>query len=504
MTASITPESARAAAFTADDQALLPLAVDLDGTLLLTDTLFEAAADQLRGRPFWTLWQLIQLPFAIAKVKARLRGANLDVETLPVNEAVLAYCRQAKATGRPVWLVSAADQAIVDRLAARFDVFDRAFGSDGVTNNKGAAKAGLLERAAPGGFEYLGDSPADMKVWAKAKAASFVGGGQIRRRAIERMGVTVARVFERPKAGIGAWSRALRLHQWAKNLLIFVPAILGMKLTDPGAMATCAIALPLLGLMASGTYLVNDILDLKADRGHHSKHERPLASGRIRLWQGFLAAPLLIVGGFAGGVLLWPAFAATMLSYLVITLTYSLMLKRMPLVDTLTLGFLYTLRLIMGAVLTGVVLSQWLIVFSMFLFVSLSLAKRHVEVLRRATAGERGLAHRGYRAEDAGLTLSLGLATATASPLILVLYIINTAWPSGLYRSPDALWVAPVVLSMWLMRVWLLANRGELDDDPVVFAIKDAQSIALGLVLAAGFAVAAFSPPELLGIFRVG
>jgi 4-hydroxybenzoate polyprenyltransferase len=277
-----------------------------------------------------------------------------------------------------------------------------------------------------------------------------------------------------------------------------------MKLTDPNTMAACAIALLLLGLMASGTYIINDILDLKADRAHHSKRQRPLASGQIKLWQGFLVAPLMIIGGFAGGVLLSPAFAATMLSYLVITLTYSLVLKRMPLIDTLTLAFLYTLRLIMGAVLTGVVLSQWLIVFSMFLFVSLSVAKRHVEVLRRATTAEPHLAHRGYRAEDAGLTLSLGLATATASPLILVLYIINTAWPSGMYRTPEALWIAPVVLSMWLMRVWLLANRGELDDDPVVFAIKDRQSLALGAVLAAGFAYAAFGPREGLALFRLG
>jgi 4-hydroxybenzoate polyprenyltransferase/phosphoglycolate phosphatase-like HAD superfamily hydrolase len=505
MKASIIPEGAQPGVIADDNQALLPLAVDLDGTLLLTDTLFEATAEHLRRRALWTLWQLVQLPFAIAKVKARLqRGVNLDIETLPVNEAVLAYCRRAKALGRPVWLVSAADQETVDKIAARFGVFDRAFGSDGVTNNKGAAKADLLKRMAPGGFEYVGDSPADMKVWAKAKAASLVGGGKARQRAVERMGVTVARVFERPKAGVNAWRKALRLHQWAKNFLIFVPAVLGMKITDPGTMATCAIALLLLGLMASGTYIINDILDLKADRAHHSKHLRPLASGQIKLWQGFLVAPLMIIGGFVGGVLLSPAFAATMLSYLVITLTYSLMLKRMPLIDTLTLAFLYTLRLIMGAVLTGVVLSQWLIVFSMFLFVSLSVAKRHVEVLRRATTAERHLAHRGYRAEDAGLTLGLGLATATASPLILVLYIINTAWPSGMYRTPEALWVAPVVLSMWLMRVWLLANRGELDDDPVVFAIKDRQSLALGAVLAAGFAYAAFGPHEGLDLFRLG
>lgn len=483
----------------------LPLAVDLDGTLLLTDTLFEAVAEHLRRRPLWALWQLAQLPFDIARVKARLqRSAILDIDTLPVNEAVLAYCRRARAMGREVWLVSAADQDTVAKVAARFDVFDRAIGSDGVTNNKGAAKADLLRREARDGFEYVGDSPADLRVWARAKAASHVGGGPRRRRAIEQLGADVVRSFERPKAGLEAWRKAMRLHQWAKNALIFVPAILSMKVTDLATMATLVTALPLLGLMASGAYILNDILDLKADRGHASKRERPFASGRLKLWQGFLAAPLLIVAGFAGGALLSPAFAVTMASYLVMTLTYSMKLKRAALADTLALSFLYTLRLVMGAVLAGVALSQWLLVFSMFLFVSLSLAKRHVEVLRRSAAGERRIASRGYRAEDAGVTLGLGLATATLAPLILVFYIMELAWPSGVYRTPDALWVAPVVLSMWLMRMWLLANRGELDDDPVVFALRDRESLALGAILAIGFAVAALAPPESLTLLRFG
>jgi 4-hydroxybenzoate polyprenyltransferase/phosphoserine phosphatase len=489
----------------ANDEPSLPLAVDLDGTLLLTDTLFEAAAEHMRRHPLWTLWQFAQLPFGIAKVKARLqRGVNLDVENLPVNEQVLAYCRRAKAMGRKVWLVSAADQETVSAIAARFGLFDRAIGSDGTTNNKGANKAQLLEKEAPEGFEYVGDSPADLKVWAKAAAASHVGGGEKRTKAIEKMGVTVVRAFDRPKAGVHAWRKALRLHQWAKNALIFVPAFLSMEFLNPAALLTCLIALPLLGVMASGTYIINDILDLKADRGHHSKRERPFAAGLLKLWQGFAAAPVLILTGFIGGALLSPVFAVTMLSYLVITLAYSLKLKRAALADTLALSFLYTLRLIMGAVLVGVPLSQWLLVFSMFLFVSLSLAKRHVEVLRRAEAGERRIANRGYRAEDASLTLGLGLATATTSTLILVLYIIESAWPSGLYSSPDGLWVAPVVLSMWLMRVWLLANRGELHDDPVVFAVKDKQSIAMGVMLAMGFAFAALSPPETLAMLWGG
>lgn len=483
---------------TNDDHVVtMPLTVDLDGTLLLTDTLFETLAEHLRQRPLWTLWQLLQLPFAIAAVKDRLtKNVNIDVDSLPVNEDVLAYCNRAKAAGREVWLVSAADQKMVDRVAARFGIFDRAIGSDGETNNKGSAKARLLKREAPGGFEYVGDSPADYKVWKSAARASHVDKGESRRRFIEKMGVPVAHSFERPKAGLRVWLRAMRVHQWAKNGLIFIPAILAMRIVEPDILLKLIIALPLLGFMASGTYILNDLLDLRADRTHRSKFKRPLASGRIKLWQGFMAAPTLILVGLVGGFIISPAFALTQFLYLVVTLSYSLVLKRAALADTIALSFLYTLRLIMGAVLATVALSQWLLVFSMFLFVSLSLAKRHVEVLAKAQSGGRYVANRGYRAEDAGLTLALGVATATVAPLILVLYIIDSAWPSGAYQLPQALWATPVLLSLWLMRVWLFANRGELHDDPVVFAVKDPKSLVVGLALAIAFATAAFASPD--------
>jgi 4-hydroxybenzoate polyprenyltransferase/phosphoserine phosphatase len=497
-----TPSSQDAAgAANAAPVAAIPLAVDLDGTLLLTDTLFEALAEHIRQRPFWALAQLIQLPFAIAKVKDRLtRNIQLDVERLPVNQDVLAYCEEARAAGREVWLVSAADQKMVDRVAARFGVFDRAFGSDGKTNNKGSAKARLLEREAPQGFEYVGDSPADYKVWKKAARASHVDKGEARRAAIEKLGVKVERSLARPKSGLAAWLKAIRVHQWAKNVLIFVPAVLAMKIVEPLVLAKLTGGFLLLSLMASGTYILNDLLDLQADRSHASKGKRPFASGRIKLWQGFVASPLLILGGLIGGFLLSPAFALVMLSYLIVTLLYSLKLKRMALTDTIALSFLYTLRLLMGAALAAVALSQWLLVFAMFLFVSLSLAKRHVEIVQRSKAGEARASNRGYRAEDAVLTIGLGQATATAAPLTLVLYIIDAAWPSGLYQSPWALWAAPVILSIWLMRVWLLANRGELHDDPVVFAFKDPQSLLAGLVLAVFFAAAVLLPADMFSI----
>lgn len=471
----------------------LPLIADLDGTVLLTDTLFESIAVMIRKRPVWTLLQMLALPFAIAKVKARIqRAADLDVESLPVNAEVLGYCHSERAAGRTVWLVSAADQPTVDKAAARFGVFDRAIGSDGVRNNKGAAKAEFLNQNFPDGFEYIGDSPADHKVWARAKHASVVGGGQSRREQITRSGVEIARVFERPRPSLRAWFKAMRIHQWAKNALIFVAPLLSMTLLQPVTLITCLIAFPLLGLMASGTYILNDLLDLKADRAHHSKRRRPFASGRLKLWQGFVAGPALIAVGLVGGALLSPAFAVTMLCYLAITLSYSFFLKRFALLDAAALGFLFTLRLIMGGVLAGVAITHWLMVFSMFLFFSLSLAKRHVEIVRKAAAGEGTVAHRGYRADDTPITLGLGLATATATPVIFVLYLLEAAWPAGAYTAPGALWIAPAILSLWLMRIWLLANRGELDDDPVVFALKDPQSLALAAFLAATFGWAVF------------
>jgi 4-hydroxybenzoate polyprenyltransferase/phosphoserine phosphatase len=477
------------------EDALLPLAVDLDGTLLSTDTLFEAIAEHMRVRPIWTLLQLLLLPFAIAKVKARLqRSVDLGIASLPVNDDVLAYCREAKAAGRPVWLVTAADRSVAEPIAAHFGLFDRVLASDGVTNLKGRAKAQRLRELAPDGFEYIGDSPADLKVWAHAKRASVVGGGEPRLAAVRASGAGIARTFARDPLPLRAWAKELRPHQWAKNVLIFVAPLLAMKL-DPETLLRLALAFPLIGLVASGTYIINDLLDLRADRAHHSKRKRPFAAGRLKLWQGFVAAPLLIGAGAGGAFLLSVPFGITVMSYLVITLCYSLMLKRAPMVDTLLLAFLYTLRVVMGAALTATPLTEWFLVFCMFLFVSLSFAKRHVEVVRKAAAGETRIANRGYVAEDAPLTLALGIATATVCPVILALYILDASAPTGLYANPEALWIAPVVVSIWLMRVWLLANRAELHDDPVIFAIKDPQSLALVAFLAASFVYATVGLP---------
>jgi 4-hydroxybenzoate polyprenyltransferase/phosphoserine phosphatase len=477
----------------------MPLVVDLDGTLIKTDTLYEAFAEGLRTRPLKTLLKLLKLPLGVAAFKAAMmRDTTVDLDVLPLNDEVIAYVRAERAKGRPVWLVSAADQSIVEAIATRVGLFDRSIGSDGRINNKGVRKADLLQSLAPDGFEYIGDSNADMKVWAKAKAAAHVGGGEGRKHTLQQRGIAVTASFKSTKGGLKAWRKALRLHQWAKNAMMFIAPILGLRLFDISTFLSVLAGFVCMGVMASGTYLLNDLLDLSADRRHHSKSRRPFAAGRLPLVQGLLAAPLLILGGLVAGAAVSPLFGVAMAIYLVTTLAYSFGLKRVPLFDTMILAFLFTIRLIMGGVLAGVVVTQWLLVFSMFLFFSLSLAKRHVEVLRKAEAGITRSAGRGYEARDASLTLGLGLASATATPVILALYIIGEAGPSGLYDQPQFLWGAPVMLTIWLCRVWLLANRAELDDDPVSFAVKDPLSLAIGAGLAVFFAIAAFLPPGVL------
>lgn len=328
------------------------LAVDLDGTLVNTDTLFEALAERLGRRPFWTVWQMIQLPFAIARVKARIQSeGRIDIPTLPVNEQVLAYCRQSRQAGRPVWLVSAADQGIVGQVADHFGVFDRAVGSDGTTNNKGRAKGAFLQKVAPEGFEYVGDSRADLKVWVKAKAASLVGGGEARARAVEKMGVTIANRFDRPKRGAGPWARALYPHRWAKNVLIFVPALVSMHINDPAILRALLVAFPLLCATASGAYILNDLVDLREDRTHPTKKTRQFASGRLKIWQGLVFGTALMLGGLAGALFVSSPFALAMLAYVATSLIYSFSLKRVAWAKTPMRLLLIALRLVMGAAL---------------------------------------------------------------------------------------------------------------------------------------------------------
>ena len=286
---------------------------------------------------------------------------------------------------------------------------------------------------------------------------------------------------------VTSFLRALRLHQWSKNLLIFVPLFVGHGYGDPAKILATALGFVALCALASATYMVNDITDLEADRLHRTKRLRPFASGQLPIAFGLIVAPLIIIAALVGAYLLSATFAAALLAYLVVTLTYSLGVKRVPLLDVFVIGSLFTLRIVMGAEVAGLGHSPWLLSFALAFFLSLALAKRHGEVMHAAGSDVEDIAGRGYRANDWPITLTFGTGVGLVSVVIMLLYMTNDAAPSGFYHQTGWLYAIPALLTIWLMRIWLLSHRMLLHDDPVVFALRDPVSLLLGLMAGVAF-----------------
>jgi 4-hydroxybenzoate polyprenyltransferase len=416
------------------------------------------------------------------------------VDALPVREDFTAFLEQEKARGREVHLVTAADQALADRVAARIGVFDSVQGSSGLRNLKGSHKRAFLEQRFPDGFVYAGDSWADLQVWRSSAADGLVlvGASSGTARAAARLGKPIEARFDIRDTDLAVWLKAFRLHQWAKNLLVFAPLLLAQMYLDASAVLTATLAFLLMGLVASGTYVLNDLADLNADRRHRTKRQRPFASGRLKVSQGLVVGPGLIAAGMIGAIVLDFGFALWLLAYTFLTISYSLHIKRVALLDVTVLATLFTLRLAMGAAAIEAPYSAWLMTFSMFFFLSLSLAKRHIEIITKTDPSQPNaqIPGRGYFTGDWPLTLAMGFAAGMASIVILVLYVSEDAYPAGLYAHPMFLWAAPMAVGLFVLRIWLLAWRGRLHDDPVAFALKDPLSIALGGAVAAGFLAA--------------
>lgn len=294
---------------------------------------------------------------------------------------------------------------------------------------------------------------------------------------------------DRPAGSLRAYVRALRAHQWTKNLLIFVPLFVGHAF-EPGKILVVALGFVALCALSSGTYIVNDIADLEADRSHPTKKERPFASGDLTVSAGVALAAPLILAALAGAYLLSPPFLLVLISYLVITSAYSFGLKRIALFDVFIIGVLFTLRIVMGAELAALTHSPWLLSFALAFFLSLALAKRHAEVMAAAKREAHAIAGRGYVPSDWPLTLTFGIGAGLLSIVIMLLYMTNDAAPSGFYHAPGWLYGIPALATLWLMRIWLLSNRMELHDDPVIFAIRDWPSLALGLAILCAFSMA--------------
>ena len=468
-----------------------PLVVDLDGTLLRSDLLHETFAAAFFRNPLATLFVVLR---ALLAGRARLKQALcalacLDVEALPLRAPVVAYLQEQKRLGRELHLATAADRSVAQALAARVGLFERVYASDGERNLKGRAKAAVLVAAFPQGFSYAGDCRADLAVWRHAASAVVVAP---RRLADEVTGLTeLEHHIHDEAAGPRAWLAAARPHQWTKNLLVLAPTLLGWTQATPQGLTRTLAALVLLCLMSSLTYIVNDVADVQSDRRHASKHRRPFAAGTLRLCDGLLAGGLGVPAVLAGAwLLVSPGAAACLLAYSVVTLAYSMGLKRAPLIDCLVIGGLFTLRIATGVTAGGLAWSPWLMTFSLTLFFSLAMAKRHTELVAGGPAACGLVRGRGFRYEDRNLVLAFGVAASTLSILIVVLYLMEEVFPAAAYRAPVALWAAPPLLFLWIGRIWLLANRGEMHDDPVVFALRDRVSHLLGLGLGAAFLIA--------------
>jgi 4-hydroxybenzoate polyprenyltransferase len=280
------------------------------------------------------------------------------------------------------------------------------------------------------------------------------------------------------------------VHQWAKNLILFVPLFVGHAFGNLATLGAAMLGFALLCLLSSGTYIINDIADLEADRRHATKRLRPFASGRLKIAHGLMLAPLMILVSLAGAYLLAPSFALALAAYLVLTTAYSFGLKRVPLADVFVIGVLFTLRIVMGVEIAGLTHSPWLLSFALSFFIALALSKRHGEVMRAARIDVDEIIGRGYRGSDWPVTLTFGIGAGLVSIVIMLLYMTNEAAPSGFYHQIGWLYVIPGVVTLWLMRIWLLSNRMELHDDPVVFALRDRVSLLCGVIAAIAFYLA--------------
>lgn len=465
-----------------------PLVLDLDHTLLRSDMLVECFVAALRRNPFILFSAIIWLARGKAVLKNKLAAyAPDDLEAIPAFQPLVELAEREARRGRSIVLATASDELLARRVAKRFGFICEVLASDGTRNLKGAAKAALLVESYPQGFIYAGDNQADLTVWEKATSAVGVNLKPKTTKALSAFGKPML-LLNDAKHPARVLIKAARVKQWAKNVLIFAPLFLAGMMLEGAAWRDALFAFFGLGFVASATYLLNDLFDLNDDRRHWTKRNRPLASGALPIGEGLMLVPVLGLAGFVLAAAAGWAVLATVALYTLITLAYSFHIKRVPVLDVAVLATLFTLRLFLGVVAIGAVISPWLFVFSMALFLSLSTAKRHTEVVRMAQHGKNKTAGRGYIARDEPMLLALGLATAMSAVVLFSLYLTAEAFQNAAYSAPGFLWATPVLLFLWLGRIWLVSQRGDLDDDPVAFALKDKPSLALGLMLGLAFA----------------
>lgn len=465
----------------ADTRAAAPLCVDLDGTLIRTDLLVESALALFAKQPLSIFQMLYWLVRGKAYLKKQIaRRVSIDPSALPYNRELLEWLTEQKKSRRLV-LCTASDSLLAVPVADHVAIFDEVVASNGDLNLSGTNKAKVLvDRYGDKGFDYIGNATVDLAVWKHARAAIVVEQGRSLSDAAARL-TTVDRRFAMRRGGLRAWAKALRVHQWIKNILVFLPLLVSHRVFELQAMTTSVLAFVCFGLCASSVYLTNDLLDLPSDRLHHRKRHRPFAAGILPLAAGPIAAVLLLAVSFGLAFAVDRQFAAVLLGYYLLTTLYSFQLKRVMMLDVVVLATLYTTRILAGTAAIHSKPSFWLLAFSMFIFLSLAMIKRFVELLALQSKGKVKASGRGYDVEDIPLLQSLGASSGYLAVLVLALYVDSTA-SMQLYRHPHYLWMLCPLLLYWISRTWAVAHRGIMHDDPVVFAVMDRTSRILGVI----------------------
>lgn len=459
-----------------------PLCVDLDGTLIATDSLWEALLILFKTRPL----ELLRAPFWIRDGKARLkteiaRRAAVDVTLLPYRPQVLQVLEAEKRGGRRLVLATASHHSVAEAVAAHLGLFHEIVATRGAENCSGQRKLDALEkRFGPGNFDYMGDSAADLCLWRAARRAYLVGAS---RRISRRAAMVCAPYQVLPAGGVaGPAIRAMRPQQWVKNLLVLVPIVLAHQILSL-AKASCALrSFWAFCFCASAIYILNDLMDLEADRRHPRKQRRPFASGALSARAGVILAAVWLVAGFGVAASLPAAFVFLLAAYVGLTTIYSFWLKRKLLLDVILLASLYTQRIIAGAAAINVTATMWLLAFSMFFFLSLAFAKRYSELLGVEDMGGEKIGGREYRVEDLRIIESVGPASGYLSVLVFCNYL-DSPLVRQLYPRPQVLWLVAPLLLYWITRIWFFARRRAMNDDPIAFAVRDRVSRITGLLL---------------------
>jgi 4-hydroxybenzoate polyprenyltransferase len=460
--------------------AQVPLAVDLDGTLIRSDMMWESLVRLLREKPLRVLcvpfWWLQGRAFLKQKLAAHVQ---VDAATLPYTDEFLGWLREEKRSGRKLVLATASDLKMAEPVAHHIGLFDEVLASDGKTNLRDEAKlAALTQRFGERGFDYAGNSAVDLDVWKGSRQAVVVNASPgLVRRAEQR--TTVGKFFPGNHSTLTLLLKCLRPHQWFKNFIIFVPVLTAHQFADTAVLAKAALAFAAFCLCAFAVYLLDDLLDLDVDRHHPTKRNRAFASGQLPLQIGLLGAPVLFVSALALAAAMSFPFAAVLFAYFVMATAYSWRIKQIALLDVFFLAGLYTVRLVAGHVATGVKWSGWLLIFSMFIFLSFALMKRFQELQSTRERKHIEVKGRGYVAGDLKLVTTLGLVSGFIAVLVLALYA-SSDQVKQLYSHPVVLLLICPLLLCWIARVWFLTHRGEMRDDPTAFAFKDWVSYAIG------------------------